>query len=204
MPVIDPPATLRPPARTMAGNPLRTSQIRQSKENAMTSKVLPKPFSGTRVEVVTSLGFDDVLARLRTLMGRVSPAEIVKLAQTPISEAEFVQTVQERFVGESGFMLFAEVDHGGWLHKFGVHRRTVRWILGNPLIAVTMIRHDITAGLFAPVEILITEAEDGRGTTVTYLRPSSVMVIEENPPLRAAAVLLDAKLDKLVADATER
>ena len=168
----------------------------------MTKENDPKPFTGVRMEVATSVGFDEVLARLRTLMGRANLAEIVSLAQTPISEAEFVRTVQERFEGESGFMLFAEIDHGGWLPKFGIDRRTVRWILGNPLIAVTMIRHDITAGLFAPVEILVTEAEDGRGATVTYLRPSSLMVIGENPPLLAAATLLDAKFDALIARAT--
>ena len=169
----------------------------------MTRKANPEPFTGVRIEVVTSVGFDEVLDRLRTLMGRASPAEIVSLAQTPISEAEFVRTVEERLEGESGFMLFAEIDHGGWLAKFGIDRRTVRWILGNPLIAVTMIRHDITAGLFAPVEILVTEAEDGQGATVAYLRPSSLMVIGENPPLRVAATLLDAKFDALIARATK-
>ena len=35
----------------------------------------------------------------------------------------------------SGFMLFAEIDHGGWLPKFGIKQRTVRWILGNPIYA---------------------------------------------------------------------
>jgi uncharacterized protein (DUF302 family) len=66
-------------------------------------------------------------------------------------------------------MLFYEIDHGGWLSKFGIHRRMMRWIFGNPLIAITVIRHDLTAGLFAPVEILVTEAEDGLGTTITYV-----------------------------------
>jgi uncharacterized protein (DUF302 family) len=98
-------------------------------------------------------------------------------------------------------MLFHEIDHGGWLQKFGINRRTVRWILGNPLIAITMIRFDITAGLFAPVEILVTEKESGPGTTITYVRPSSLMVIEENPPLREAAIALDKKLDALIAKA---
>jgi uncharacterized protein (DUF302 family) len=173
------------------------------KETDMTAEVKPMPFTGVRIEVTTSVGFDEVLERLRASMGRVNPAEIVRLAQTDISEAEFVQTVTEQYEGESGFMLFAEIDHGGWLPKFGIERRTVRWILGNPLIAVTMIRHDITAGLFAPVEILVTEAEDGQGTTITYLRPSSLMVIAENQPLRVAATLLDAKFDALIARATE-
>jgi uncharacterized protein (DUF302 family) len=161
-----------------------------------------KPFNGVRIEVTTSIGFDEVLTRLRSLMGRASTSEIVALAQTDIPEAEFVRTVQERFEGESGFMLFAEIDHGGWLSKFQIQRRTVRWILGNPVIAVTMIRHDITAGLFAPVEILVTENENGQGTMVTYVRPSSLMVIEDNPPLLAMATLLDAKFDALIASAT--
>jgi uncharacterized protein (DUF302 family) len=178
-------------------------QVVQSEGCVMNTVVNPRPFTGVRIEVTTSVAFDTVLERLHALMGRVNVTEIVELAQTPISEAEFVQTMTEKYEGESGFMLFAEIDHGGWLPKFGVDRRTVRWILGNPLIAVTMIRHDITAGLFAPVEILVTEAKDGQGTTITYLRPSSLMVIESNPPLSVAASLLDAKFDALIARATE-
>jgi len=161
-------------------------------------------FQGVRTVVTTSVGFDEVLARLRARMGRATVQEIVALAQTPIGQQEYVREVESRFVGDSGFMLFAELDHGAWLSKFGIHRRTVRWILGNPLIAVTMIRHDITAGLFAPVELLVTEDEDGQGTTLTYVRPSSLMVIADNPPLLAAATALDEKYAKLIAHATGR
>jgi len=96
-------------------------------------------------------------------------------------------------------MLFHEIDHGGWLSKFGIRWRMVRWILDNPLIAITMIRHDLSAGLFAPVEILVTEAEDGLGTTITYVRPSSLMVTGNNPPLMQAAAELDKKLDELIS-----
>ena len=156
-------------------------------------------FEGMRLEVTTSARFDVVLDRLRNSMGRTSIPEIVELAQKPISEVEYRRVIQERFVGKSGFMLFHEINHGGWLSKFGIHRRMVRWIFGNPLFAITMIRHDLTAGLFAPVEILVTEAEDGLGTTITYVRPSSLMVMGNNPPLMQAAAELDKKLDELVS-----
>jgi uncharacterized protein (DUF302 family) len=155
-------------------------------------------FEGVRLEVTTSAGFDVVLDRLRNSMGRTSILEIVELAQNPISEVDYRRIIQERFVGKSGFMLFHEIDHGGWLSKFGIRRRMVRWIFGNPLFAITMIRHDLTAGLFAPVEILVTEAEDGLGTTITYVRPSSLMVMGNNPPLMQAAAELDKKLDELI------
>jgi uncharacterized protein (DUF302 family) len=165
------------------------------------ASISTKPFQGIRIEVDTLVSFDEVLSRLRRLMGDASVPEVVALAKEATTQAEFVQKVEGR-VGESGFMLFAEIDHGGWLPKFGINRRTVRWILGNPLIAITMIRHDITAGLFAPVEVLVTEKDGRPGTTITYVRPSSLMVIEENPPLREAAEALDEKFDGLIAKAT--
>ena len=169
----------------------------------MSATVESKPFGGERIVVRTDRGFDDVLKTLRQLMGKVTIADINALAEEPISEREFSTRVQERYVGTSGFMLFAEIDHGRWLPKFGISQRVVRWILGNPLYAITMIRHDITAGLFAPVELLVTEDSHQQGTTVTYVRPSSLMVIETNAPLLDAARALDAKLAALVADATD-
>jgi uncharacterized protein (DUF302 family) len=165
----------------------------------VTSGTITTSFTGVRLTVSSPLPFDDVIDRLRKVMGQSTLPELVRLAQQPLTEAEFVKTVQERFVGESDFMLFAELDHGGWLSKFGIHRRVLRWILGNPLLAITMIRHDITAGLFAPVELLIADDGNGRGATLTYVRPSSLMVVVGNPPLQAAAEKLDAKLDALVA-----
>ncbi len=78
----------------------------------------------------------------------------------------------------------------------------VRMIFGNPLIAITMIRHDITAGLFVPVELLLFENASGDGSTVIYDLPSSLMAIERNPALRDAAQELDRKLQTLVSRVT--
>jgi hypothetical protein len=36
-----------------------------------------------------------------------------------------------------------------------------------------MIRHDITAGLFAPVELFVTEHENRKGTDLVYVKPST-------------------------------
>lgn len=111
------------------------------------AKVETRPFNGVRVVVHTSRAYDDVLRKLRSLMGRSTVGDVVALAKEPITEAEFSREIEDRLVGESGFMFFAEINHGGWLPKFGIKQRTVRWIIGNPLYAITMIRHDITAGL---------------------------------------------------------
>lgn len=157
-----------------------------------------RSFQGVRVERRTSKPFDAVIAALRARMGVASIPLLVSLVEKSVDESVFAEEVTQRFVGESGFMLFEELNHGGWLSIYGIRRRCVRWIYGNPLIAITMIRHDNTAGLFAPVEMLISDAVDGGGTVVTYVRASSLIVIEPNPPLLAAAQALDAKVEALL------
>ena len=95
-------------------------------------------------------------------------------------------------------MLFALFNHGAWISKAGIDRKVLRVIIGNPLIAITMLRHDVTAGLFAPVELLVVD-EDGGHASLTYVQPSSLMVVETNAPLLAAARALDAKLEALAS-----
>jgi hypothetical protein len=58
-----------------------------------------------------------------------------------------------------------------------------------------MIRHNLRAGLFAPVELLLLE-EDHDRSSPTYVKPSSLTVID-NLPLGAAALALDDKLAAL-------
>jgi hypothetical protein len=63
-----------------------------------------------------------------------------------------------------------------------------------------MIRHDPTAGLFVPIELLFNESPDG-GCVVTYIVPSSLIAIGDNAPLLAAAKRLDDKLEALMVSA---
>src|SRR5262249_55299751 len=107
----------------------------------------------------------------------------------------------EPFVGPGEFMLFDLIDHGIWIQKAGIDRKVMRVVLGNPLIAITMMRHDVTAGLFVPVELLLAEEPGGR-SSLTYVIPSSLMVVEPNAELLSAAQDLDVKLAALAAKVT--
>jgi hypothetical protein len=53
--------------------------------------------------------------------------------------------------GSSGFMLFGTTDHGALLSIFGVKKKAIQYIVGNPLIAIQMTQHNLAAGLYAPV-----------------------------------------------------
>ena len=158
-------------------------------------------FSGTRLQVDSKLSYDEVLKNLHNLISKTTVLNITKLGTEPGTQEEFEKKVKEN-LGQSGFTLFVEIDHGQWLKKFGIKRQVTRLIFGNPLIAITMLRHDITAGLFVPVELLLVENEDHGGASITYILPSSLMSTEGNLELLKAAEVLDRKFENLVAKAT--
>ena len=80
-------------------------------------------------------------------------------------------------LGPHGFMQFVQMKHGAWMGLYGVHegRQATRVIFGNPQIAITMLKIDISAGLHVPVEALVLEREDGDGTDVIMIQPSSLI-----------------------------
>ncbi len=155
-------------------------------------------FDGVRVRYYSDKSYDDLLAALLADIGE-KPVPINDIATGASDWQEYRQRV-ESHIGPSGFTLFGVVDHAAWITKAGIDRKAIRVILGNPLLAITMLSHDVKAGLFAPVELLI--ADEGAGSSLTYVKPSSLMVIEPNSELLSAAEGLDAKLAALAAKVT--
>jgi len=155
-------------------------------------------FDGVRVRYDSAKSYDELVAALLADIGE-QPVSLDDIEKTSSSWDSYQQHV-EPFVGPSGFMLFKLFDHGAWITKAGINRKVLRVILGNPLMAITMLRHDVTAGLFAPVEVLLVD--EGDGSSLIYVTPSSLMVMEDNPELLSAAKELDAKLAALAAKVT--
>jgi uncharacterized protein (DUF302 family) len=151
-------------------------------------------FDGVRVRYDSAKSYDELVTALLADIGD-RPVSLDDLARASNSWESYQQQV-EPHVGPSGFMLFKLFDHGAWITKVGIDRKVLRVILGNPLIAITMLRHEVTAGLFAPVEVLL--ADEGEGcSSLTYVKPSSLMAVENSPELLSAAKELDAKLAAL-------
>ncbi len=86
--------------------------------------------------------------------------------------------------------------------RIGLKARARMYTLGNPLIARTMLEHDIAAGLNVPVRLMIYEDAASRTTRLAYDLPSSLMSGLKNRKVTAAAKKLDAKLIALAIHAT--
>ncbi len=160
-----------------------------------------QPFEAKRVQCESTRSYDEVLQNFQQLVDTTDHSAAGQGFSESVRTREDYEKVVRSQVGESDFMLFFSIDYG-WLKVFGIQRRVMRLIFGNPLIAITMMRHDLTAGLFAPVEMLVVEKESGDGSIVIYDVPSSLMRIENNPAMLEAAHVLDRKLQTLVSRVT--
>lgn len=180
-----------------------------------------------RVIFDSSLSFDEVTARLdRELSRDKAGPKVFELLRTATSRSELERGLQE-ITGGKDFAwaiysyissridnfaprLFAAMPFHNWRNAYYDHAapvpRMTRYILGNPLVAETMIVHDPYVPLNVPPTILVLENPDKSGTQVVYYLPSSVIAVSATgyvkAELRTAAEALDEKLEALVKRST--
>ena len=152
-------------------------------------------------EHVSSQSFEEVVNAFESAVGSVEETGFPELLASTKSAEEFEREIKSR-EGTSGFMRFLTVDHGAWLARIGLNAKARMYTIGNPLIARTMLEHDIAAGLNAPVRLMIYEDAVSRTTRLIYDLPSSLMSGLQNEKVAAAAKKLDAKLIALAIHAT--
>jgi len=148
------------------------------------------------VRVVADKPFEQVTKALEKQLGQFDP-EVYK-SLTASEDADKIRSKIEAMAGSSGFMLFKTSDHGALLRLAGQKKKAMQYILGNPLLAIQMTQHDIRAGLYAPLRVLVYENADGK-TCVEYDKPSSLFGQFDNVKVTEVATTLDRKMEQLVA-----
>ena len=153
-----------------------------------------------QITLATDRPFEQVVAAFEAQVGTLEQGgwSAISSAMTA-DKADFARLVTPA-LGPSGFTRFLTIDHGDWLTKLGQPSKCIMYTLGNPLVAITMLEHDIEAGLDVPVRLAIYAHASGR-THLVYNRPSTLMgALDER--VQAAALKLDAKLLALAETVT--
>src|SRR5215470_20291289 len=122
-------------------------------------------FSVVHVRMTSDRPFADVQVAFEQRLGRFEPDVYQALAEG--GDPAAVRARLEAMAGPSGFMLFGTSDHGRLLRIVGQKRKALQYVVGNPLFALQMTQHDLRAGLYAPLRVLIYENEEGK-TCVEY------------------------------------
>jgi uncharacterized protein (DUF302 family) len=137
--------------------------------------------------------FADVVAALEAAVGSVENEAFVDEVSEARDPSDF-ESRMHKHESTSGFMRFHTIDHGAWLAALGSSGKARLFTIGNPLIARSMIKHDLGVGLNVPVRIAIYEEPSSGKVRVVYNLPSSLMSALENNDVSEAAHALDAKL----------
>ncbi|KAM5357275.1 hypothetical protein ACJZ2D_016434 [Fusarium nematophilum] len=162
-----------------------------------------------RLTANIATSFPKVIDRFRSLVPSINLGNL--RAQT--SPEGIAQVIRETGTA-TGFVLFSEFDHGRWIRYFppfstpephsnstvngpGAHR----FIFGNPLFAITMIRESLEAALHVPLNCGFFEQEDG-STRMVMLLPDGLVAGHAsergNEELHQAAKELERKVFELI------
>ncbi len=152
------------------------------------------------IRVVADKPFDKVTKAFEQQLGQFNPEVYKSLVAG--EDADKVRARIQAMEGPSGFMLFRTSDHGALLRLAGQKKKAIQYVVGNPLIAMQMTQHDIRAGLYAPLRVLLYENEPGK-TCVEYDKPSSLLGQFGNAKVTEVAAMLDRKMEQLVAKAIQ-
>ena len=155
------------------------------------------PFIGVQRRQKSTASFDEVLARLLAEVGSkpISMEAVSALGKTK-DHAAF-ETRINALLGPRGFLLFGVVDLAGWMRPVDARGRIMRLDIGNPLIVRSMMQSDPWAGLFGPVSLLLVENQDARTCSLTYVVPSTLIVVDFNADVAALAKELDIMINAL-------
>jgi uncharacterized protein (DUF302 family) len=166
-----------------------------------TTNMQTRQINVQRWSITSQKPFDAVVAAVEGEIGRPNILEFVA-RMTAATSYDEVQKVVHDSISEIGLMEFMRLDHGAVLAKAGVggDPKSVRLIMGNPLIMQSMARLVPDAGTYAPVTVLIDQRPDG--VHLSYDEMASFLAPYGNAEVLRIARDLDAKVKRLLKSAS--
>ena len=153
-----------------------------------------------RWSVTSPKPFGVVLASVEEAIGRPNMIEFTAKMTAATSYEEMQKVVQDS-ISEIGFMEFMRLDQGDFLAKSGVDGdpKSVRLIVGNPLIMQSMARLVPDAGSYAPVTVRIDQRPDG--VHLSYDEMASFLAPYGNADALRIGRDLDGKVKRVLENA---
>lgn len=160
----------------------------------MSVDVRRRPVEVVHVVIRSTKSFAAVRDALERSVPRLDP-EIPTLLADGLTDR-----LRQRLQGAAVLSIFSEFDHGGLLRLYGKPRNAVQYLIGNPLTASTMTRYGLAAGLYAPLRVILYEADDG-GSCLEYDLPSSLFGQFGDERITEVGRTLDVELGRALSAA---
>jgi uncharacterized protein (DUF302 family) len=153
-----------------------------------------------RLSITSVKPFESVVAAVNAAVGHPDMVEFARNIAAAKTYDEMERVVNP-VLGKYGLMEFIHFDMGMILAK--AHGpgapKSLRVIVGNPLIMQAMMQHVPDAASYAPVTLLIDERDDG--VQLSYDTMASLLASYGNAEALRVARELDDKVGQLLAEA---
>jgi uncharacterized protein (DUF302 family) len=158
------------------------------------AQITQQTIAVVHVTIASAKPFDDVKGELELLVPRLDEG-IFKL----LREGKGDQALRQLEAGPA-LSIFGFRDHGALLQVAGLKRKAMQYDIGNPLTASKMTRYQLSAGLYAPIRVLLRETAEGVAG-FEYDRPRSIFGQFNDDMVNTVARELDEKLEAVLKQA---
>jgi uncharacterized protein (DUF302 family) len=154
-----------------------------------------------RWSIISQKPFESVVAAVDAAIGKPNMSEFAKEVAGATTYPE-VQEIVQHAVSEIGLMEFMRLDAGAVLAKAhpNSNPKSIRLIIGNPVIMESMAHLVPDAASYAPVTVLIDQRPDG--VYLSYDEMASLLAPYGNAEAVEIARDLDVKVRRLLQEAS--
>jgi uncharacterized protein (DUF302 family) len=149
-------------------------------------------------EHVSTRSFEEVVNAFEAAVGDGDDGRFLS-GMRALSNAEDWENLCKSSFGSSGFLHMLTFDHGHWLKFYEIGGKAKQYNCRNPLLAHTMVKHDIGVCFQVPFRILIYETSAGEAR-IAYDLPSILMARLHNDEVDDAACKIDPKVIAFVTE----
>jgi uncharacterized protein (DUF302 family) len=151
------------------------------------------PINVSHQRVALKGTYKNFIQNIETVLNRLNPDWSSGLLDDPESVKQHLNKV----AGNIGLMIFGQQEHGKLLNIYGKPRKAIQYLIGNPLTAAEMTQYDIRAALYAPLRIIVYEADD-QILYAEYDLPSTLFGQFGNEKILAVSKRLDKSILEVI------
>lgn len=153
------------------------------------------PFYNERIEWEIDQSYSKTMRRIHSILKK--PALFKLGFMLRFKQAEKFTAYINQNTGILGLMILGSIPHGSIISLSGERHKAVQLLIGNPLIALSMMKIHPEAGVYAPLRVFIHEIDHDK-TLITYDKPSLLFGQWDEQIFQDTGKLLDEKMETLI------
>jgi uncharacterized protein (DUF302 family) len=153
------------------------------------------PFYNERIEWIIDQSYSKTMRRIHSILKKPALFKLGYLLRFKQAE-KFIAYINQN-TGILGLMILGSIPHGMILGLSGERHRAIQLLIGNPLIALRMMKIHPEAGVYAPLRVFVHEIDHDK-TLITYDKPSLLFGQWDEQLFNDTGKLLDEKMETLI------